>query len=93
VSSRRIFLIAVFLLKYREEYVLSFPLIAILFGYYLHLGLQPASVAQRPETLHKDRGLVAIMIALSAVLVLLSFIDLPFVRHLVQSTFMEIRLD
>lgn len=88
-----VFLIAVFLIKYREEYVLSFPLIALLFAYYLHLGLQPASVAQRPETLHKDRGLVIIVVGLSMTLALLSFIDLPSVRQFVQSTFLEIRLD
>lgn len=87
------FLIAVFLVKYREEYVLSFPLIALLFAYYLHLGLQPASVAQRPETLHKDRGLVIIVIGVSMTLALLSFVDLPSVRQIVQSTFLEIRLD
>lgn len=87
------FLIAVFLVKYREEYVLSFPLIALLFAYYLHLGLQPASVAQRPETLHKDRGLVIIVIAVSMTLALLSFVDLPSVRQFVQSTFLEIKLD
>jgi 4-hydroxybenzoate polyprenyltransferase len=86
------FFIAVFLIKYREEYVLSFPLIALLFGYYLHLALQPASIAQRPETLHNDRRLLVILAILTTVIGVLSFIDLPSLRDLIRSTFLEIHL-
>jgi decaprenyl-phosphate phosphoribosyltransferase len=87
------FLIAVFLVKYREEYILSFPLIALLFGYYLRLGLKPSSVAQRPETLHKDRTLVLIMVCLVGLMAGLSLVSIPFLEQLVQSTFLELPID
>jgi 4-hydroxybenzoate polyprenyltransferase len=87
------FLIAVFLVKYREEYILSLPLIALLFGYYLHLGLKPSSVAQRPETLHKDRGLVLIVVCLVGLMAALSLVNVPFLERLVQSTFLELPID
>ncbi|MGM4906237.1 UbiA family prenyltransferase [Tardiphaga sp. 866_E4_N2_1] len=86
------FFVSVFLIKYREEYIISFPLIALLFGYYLHLGLKPSSVAQKPETLHKDPILVSIMILLLSLMAALSFINIPMLEQLLQSTFMEFSL-
>lgn len=43
------FFIAIFLVKYRIEYVVSFPLFALLFTTYLRVGLKNSSVAQTPE--------------------------------------------
>ncbi|MCF8482131.1 MAG: UbiA prenyltransferase family protein [Rhodospirillum sp.] len=86
------FLLAVFLIKYRTEYLLSFPLFAILFAYYLHLALKPASIAQRPERLHRDRGLIVILVFLTATLTLLSFIDIPLLEQAASSHFLQLRL-
>ena len=45
------FFLAVFLIKYRIEYLLSLPIFTALFAVYLEVGLQPGSSAQAPEKL------------------------------------------
>jgi 4-hydroxybenzoate polyprenyltransferase len=86
------FTLAVFLVKYRTEYVLSFPLFTGLFAYYLHMTLQTASAAQRPERLHRDRVLVGIVLALTIVMTVLTFVDMPVLDALTQSRFTQINL-
>ncbi len=85
------FLLAVFLLKYRSEYVLSFPFFTALFGYYLYMALQPASAAQRPEILHRDVRLVLMLVALTTVMAVLTFVDMPLFNELIQSRFTLVR--
>lgn len=71
------FFIAVFLLKYRVEYILAFPWIAVLFALYLWLSLRRASVAQRPERLFRSRRLMATMLILTVTLLVTSFVHIP----------------
>lgn len=85
--------IAVFLIKYRAEFIITFPLIILLFAYYLHLGMQPSSVAQKPEKLHRDGRLMAIVAALIASFIACVFVDLPLVEKVIQSRFVEIRIE
>lgn len=85
------FFVAVFLLKYRIEYILSFPFIALLFALYLWLSLRQASVAQRPERLFRSRRLVTAVVALTLVLVMTSVVDIPGLKILAQPSY--IRLD
>ncbi len=75
------FLIGVFLVKYRIEYVLAFPLIILLFAHYLALSMRSGSVAQKPEKLFREKRLMAISAATVAALVLLSFINLPVLQN------------
>ena len=77
----------VFLIKYREEYILSFPIFIALFSYYLYLGLQDVSVTQTPEKLHKDLVLVAILIVLVASMLTLTFIDVEVTRTLLKAKY------
>lgn len=71
------FCIAVFLVKYRSEYILALPLIAVMFTVYLSLSLETDSVAQRPEKLFRERILMGVTGSAVIALLLLSFIDLP----------------
>lgn len=71
------FAIAVFLIKYRIEYLLSFPLFALLFAAYLRLGLKRGSNAQTPERLFEERLIVVVVGLLVAALALLSVVDIP----------------
>lgn len=72
------FLLGVFLIKYRVEYILSFPFIAILFAYYLAIALKAEAVVQTPEKLYRETGFVAYLLFLTALIVALSLIDMPF---------------
>lgn len=71
------FFVAVFLVKYRIEYLLSFPLFALLFAVYFWLGLQPHSPAQAPEALFREKKLVLLVALLCVVLAILTAIDIP----------------
>ena len=74
--------LAVFLVKYRIEYLLSMPLFALLFVVYLRVSLKRDSSAQTPERLFKEAGLLAVVVLLVVSLVILTFVDLPFLDRL-----------
>lgn len=76
------FFLAVFLVKYRIEYLLTLPFFGLLFGVYLKLGLQTDSPAQAPEGLFRERKLVVALGLLLATLALLTWLDLPFLERL-----------
>jgi hypothetical protein len=52
-------------------------LFAALFTLYLAMGLRLGSTAQTPEKLFKERGLIALVVVLVAVLVALTAFDVP----------------
>ena len=76
------FFLAVFLVKYRIEYVLALPFFAALFVAYLRVGLEPESSAQTPEKLLGERSLVLVVLLLVLALALLTWIDLPILDRL-----------
>jgi 4-hydroxybenzoate polyprenyltransferase len=76
------FFLAVFLIKYRVEYLLLVPPITILFAYYLGLAMRPDSLAQKPEKLFRERGIVSLVVLLAALFVVTSFVDLPVLARL-----------
>ncbi|MBF0285690.1 MAG: UbiA family prenyltransferase [Magnetococcales bacterium] len=79
------FFLAVFLIKYRIEYILVFPLFSALFTWYLALSVNGIpSGAEPPEDLHRQKGFMAFTIALGLLCVLLLFVDLPWLRVLLE---------
>lgn len=79
------FSLAVFLVKYRSEFVFTAPLFAILFSYYLHIGLKSGSIAQTPEKLYRDKSLLAFVGLIVIAFAVLSFVDVPLAELIVQS--------
>jgi 4-hydroxybenzoate polyprenyltransferase len=71
------FFLAIFLIKYRVEYLLCVPAVVALFGYYLALSTQAASSAQNPEKLFKERKLLALVGILVGLFVLATYVDMP----------------
>lgn len=78
------FFLGIFLIKYRIEFLLTFPLFALLFVWYLSIGLRPHSTAQAPEGLYRERAFVAYAIGLSVVILALFFIDMPWLQILTE---------
>jgi 4-hydroxybenzoate polyprenyltransferase len=76
------FFIAVFFIKYRTEYILALPAFAWLFATYFAVSLEADSVAQRPEKLFRQTNLVSVVGITLALLVVLTFIDIPFMENL-----------
>jgi 4-hydroxybenzoate polyprenyltransferase len=81
-----VFFLAIFIIKYRIEYVLLMPIISLLFGYYLAISLRPGSSAQSPERLYREKKLMLLMAILAVVFGITTIVDIPFM-----STFAEQR--
>jgi 4-hydroxybenzoate polyprenyltransferase len=67
----------IFIVRYHIELILFTPLAAGMFAYYLHIGMQPNSPVQNPETLYRQRGFFAYMVLSTLVFVLLMFTSIP----------------
>jgi 4-hydroxybenzoate polyprenyltransferase len=78
------FFLGAFMLKYRIELLISFPLFALLFAWYLRIGMRDDSVTQTPERLYKEKAFVGYVVALCAIVCALMLIDLPFLQFLVE---------
>jgi 4-hydroxybenzoate polyprenyltransferase len=84
------FFLAVFLLKYRIEYLLSLPFFVYLFACYLRLGLRPGSAAQRPERLLRERALMVALALLLAALAVLTVVDLSWLDRLTTPHYIQL---
>jgi len=67
----------IFIVRYHIELILFTPLAAGTFAYYLHIGMQPNSPVQNPETLYRQRGFFTYMVLSTLVFVLLMFTSIP----------------
>jgi decaprenyl-phosphate phosphoribosyltransferase len=79
------FLLGIFLIKYRIEFLISFPFIALLFAWYLSIAMRPASRALHPEKLFHEKRFVGYTMFLCILVLALYFIDLPGLHMLVDS--------
>jgi 4-hydroxybenzoate polyprenyltransferase len=78
------FFLGVFLIKYRIEFLLSFPLFALLFAWYLAIGMKPHSPTQNPEKLYKEKHFMIYIVFLCCAVTLLYFVDMPWLQVLVE---------
>ena len=84
------FFLAIFLLKYRIEYILLMPLIIALFGQYLSLSMQPGSAAQKPEKLFRERALISLVLLLAVAFVVATLVDIPALAALTEQRFIVV---
>lgn len=85
-----IFFLAVFLIKYRVEYIIIVPVIIALFGQYISLSMAAGSTAQRPERLFRERGLVALVILLMAIFIVATTVDMPLLSVVTEQRFISL---
>jgi 4-hydroxybenzoate polyprenyltransferase len=74
------FFLAIFLIKYRVEYLLIVPAVIALFGHYMALAMKPASSAQNPEKLFREPRLIALVVLLVGLFLLATFVEMPFLN-------------
>ena len=72
--------LGIFLIKYRVELLLTFPLFAALFTWYLAIGIRNESAAQAPEKLYHEVAFLAFAVFTFFFSVALFFVDIPFLR-------------
>jgi 4-hydroxybenzoate polyprenyltransferase len=75
-----------FIMRYRLELILAFPLVALNMAIYLHLAFKPDSAVQRPEGLWREPLLMASVLACVLIMAILLFVDLPVVDQIFTPT-------
>jgi 4-hydroxybenzoate polyprenyltransferase len=76
------FFLAVFLIKYRVELLLIFPLLSAMFSWYLAIGLKKNSAAQAPERLFHESRFMTFVMSIGAVTALLFHVNIPVLHFL-----------
>jgi 4-hydroxybenzoate polyprenyltransferase len=85
------FFLAVFLIKYRIEYILVMPFVIALFGQYLALSMRRGSAAQSPEKLFEEHALLMNVFFLVTAFVAASFIHVPELAMLTSQQLIHLR--
>jgi len=75
-----------FIMRYRVELILAFPLVALVMALYLSIAFKPDSAAQRPEGLYRETALMAAVIICTVVMVTLLFVNLPILHRIFTPT-------
>lgn len=78
------FFLGIFLIKYRIEFLLSFPFFAFLFVWYTAIAMKPHSHSQTPEKLYRETSFLVYVIFLGVLVTALFFIDIPWLNSLVE---------
>lgn len=84
------FFMAIFLIKYRIEYVLLFPCIVGLFAVYYSLALTPNSVARKPEKLYRSKPVILSTVITSAMFLALTVFDIPSLERFTDQRFIAL---
>jgi 4-hydroxybenzoate polyprenyltransferase len=85
-GSAAMLFLGAFVMRYRLELILSFPLIALVMALYLFLGLKPNSTVQRPEGLYREPTLMAAVVTCSIAICVLMLVDIPGIADLIAPT-------
>ena len=86
-----VFLVGIFLIKYRVELLLIMPFIIGLFCYYFGISFKEDSAAQKPEKLYREKGLMVYVLLLIVVFVVLMYVDIPGLEILVSDALVKLR--
>lgn len=76
-ASNAMLFFGAFLMRYRLELVLSYPLVALVMAAYLALGFREHGPAENPEKLYREPLFVAIVLACTILMGLLLFVNIP----------------
>lgn len=71
-----------FIMRYRIELILTFPLVAWLMAIYFGLSFRFESAVQNPEKLYRERRLMAVLILCICTFGLFLFVDVPWLTTL-----------
>lgn len=86
------FLIGIFLLKYRIEYIVAIPVLFFLFCYYLYIAHKPDSAVQKPEKLFREKKLMALVVIVCILFVILTFVDIPVLQMWEEAFFIQTKM-
>ena len=75
-----------FIVRYRLELIVSFPLVALVMAVYLALAFKANSAVQRPEGLYREPLLMLSIVVCALVMGVLLFVDMPLLYQLFSPT-------
>jgi len=81
-GSQAMLFFGAFIMRYRLELILSFPLVALVMATYLSLAFKKDSAVQRPEGLYREPRLMAAVVLCAVLMVILLFVDVPILYRL-----------
>jgi 4-hydroxybenzoate polyprenyltransferase len=84
-GSQGMLFLGAFIVRYRLELILCFPLVAFVMASYFNLAFQPNSPVQRPEGLYREPLVVAVLIC-AIVMAVLLFVDIPILHKMFPPT-------
>lgn len=85
-ASAAMLFLGAFVIRYRLELLLSFPIIAFVMATYMRMAFKPNSSAQRPETLYRERLLMGSILLCATVIIFALVVDLPLLRAIFAPT-------
>ncbi len=85
------FFLAIFLIKYRVEYILVMPWVTILFAHYLAISMKTGSSAQSPEKLYRERGLVFLVVLFVITFLFATLVNVPMLAVLVEQKYIGLQ--
>jgi hypothetical protein len=75
-----------FVMRYRLELILAFPLIALVMAVYMLIACKPNSTVQNPEGLYKEPRLMLAVFSCAAVIGATMLVDMPWLHHVFAPT-------
>jgi decaprenyl-phosphate phosphoribosyltransferase len=85
-GSAAMLFLGAFVMRYRLELILSFPLVALVMAMYLDLSFKPDSAVQRPEGLYREPKLMAAVLVCAAAMTALMLVDIPVLQVIFNPT-------
>jgi hypothetical protein len=76
-GSAAMLFLGAFIMRYRLELILTFPLVALVMAIYLALAFKPESAVVNPEGLYREPVLMGAVVACSLGMALLMLVDIP----------------
>lgn len=80
-ASQAMLFFGAFIMRYRLELILSFPLVALVMAIYLSLAFKKNSAVQRPEGLYREPALMAAIVSCAVLMIVLLFADVPILHR------------
>jgi decaprenyl-phosphate phosphoribosyltransferase len=90
-ASAAMLFLGAFVMRYRLELILSFPLIATVMAIYLSLAFEPDSPVINPEKLYRQRTLMVAVGACAVLSLVLLYLDIPALDTIFRPTGLNVR--
>jgi 4-hydroxybenzoate polyprenyltransferase len=85
-ASAAMLFLGAFVMRYRLELILAFPLVALVMAIYLAISFKPDSAVQRPEGLYREPKLMAAVVACFLTMGTLMLVDIPVLQDIFTPT-------